>query len=358
MNLAYYEEEKNFSPVFYTSVSLLLTRGHDKYCKLFQQAEVNVINTDYDGWNGGTYGYTVYLNLPVKVYASLSKDEIDEAEKVLAESLNEVIKGNDNHYFNVQLSPFFTRSDIDWGIIGGETAREQLKKDLESLKDLMISVATGGERIQSVDERYKTLHNSILIRCKKLNIKYENSFVGLWDWYARWSNEFPHYQERRQFINQLFAPTFDAFLVDNNPPSIATPIVEISDWDRINRTVIKIKQNSNNANNEEDFQQIGLLCREVIISLAQVVYNPDEHGKTDEKGTVIGKTDAIRMIGNYINVRLAGSSNEELRAYAKATNKLANLLTHKRDAGKQDMLLSVSATIALINFIGILENKI
>ena len=92
--------------------------------------------------------------------------------------------------------------------------------------------------------------------------------------------------------------------------------------------------------------------------MAQAVYNPDLHGTRDEKGTEIGKTDAVRMIGSYINVRLAGSSNEELRVYAKATNKLANLLTHKRDAEKQDMLLSVSATIALINFIGILENKI
>ena len=51
-------------------------------------------------------------------------------------------------------------------------------------------------------------------------------------------------------------------------------------------------------------------------------------------------------------------TDEELKAYAKATNKLANLLTHKRDANKQDMLLSVSATMALINFIGILEDKI
>lgn len=110
--------------------------------------------------------------------------------------------------------------------------------------------------------------------------------------------------------------------------------------------------------NEGDFQQIGLLCREVIISLAQAVYNPELHGTKDEKGTVIGKTDAVKMIGNYINVRLAGSSNEELRVYAKATNKLANLLTHKRNAEKQDMLLNVSATMALINFIGILENKL
>lgn len=42
----------------------------------------------------------------------------------------------------------------------------------------------------------------------------------------------------------------------------------------------------------------------------------------------------------------------------KNTNKLANLLTHKRDASRKDMLLAVSATIALINFVGILEDKV
>lgn len=356
--MAFYEEERNFRPVFRTALALMQMRGENKVCQLIQQAEINIVNTDFDNWNGGTYGYTVYLSLPVKRYASFSKEEIGDAEKLLAESLNEATKGEDNHYFNVQIAPVFTTSDINWDAVGGESGKEQLKKDLEALKDLMISVATGGERIQTVDSRYKTLHNSINSRCKKLNIRYDNNFAGLWDWYARWSNDFPHYQERRQFINQLLAPSLDVFASENSNTSIATPLVELSDWDRINRTVIKIKQNCNVANNEEDYQQIGLLCREVIISLAQAVYNPDVHGTKDEKGIEIGKTDAIRMIGNYINVRLAGSSNEELRVYAKATNKLANLLTHKRDAEKQDMLLSVSATIALINFIGILENKI
>jgi len=65
--MAYYEEEKFFGPVFRTALSLMQTRGHDKYYQLIQQAEVNVVNTDIDSWNGGTYGYTVYLNLPVKV---------------------------------------------------------------------------------------------------------------------------------------------------------------------------------------------------------------------------------------------------------------------------------------------------
>lgn len=356
--MAYYEEEQNFSPVFRTAISLIQMRGKDRFCQLIQQSEVFVVNTDFDNFNGGTYGYTVYLNLPVKVYAVLSKEEIEEAEKTLGETLNEVTRGDENHYFGVQIAPKFTNSDINWNLIGGETGREQLRKDLESLKDMMISVATGGDRIQNVDVRYKALHNTISARCRQLNIKYENSFAGLWDWYGRWSNSLPHYQERRVFINNLLAPTFEALEGDITSPSIATPIVELSDWERINRTVVKIKQSSSVARNEEDFQQIGLLCRDVIISLAQAVFNPSVHGSTDEKGTEIGKDDAVRMIGNFINFCLKGSSNEELRAYAKTTNKLANNLTHRRNASKQDMLLCVSATIALINFIGIIENKI
>ena len=356
--MAHYEEEINFSPVFRTAISLMQTRGYDRFCQLIQQAETSVINTDFDNWNGGTYGYTVYLNLPVRVYARLSKDEIKEAEKTLGESLNEVIKGNDNHYFGVQIAPKFRNSDINWDLIGGETGKDQLRKDLESLKDIMISVATGGDRIQNVDARYKSLHNSVFTRCKQLNIKYDNIYASLWEWYGKWSSGLPHYQERRVFIIDLLAPTFEALECDAADLSIATPIVELSDWERIHRTVVKIKQFSSVARNEEDFQQVGLLCRDVIISLAQAVYNPSVHGAYDEKGTEIGKDDAVRMIINYINTCLKGSSNEELRAYAKTTNKLANKLTHRRNASKIDMLLCVSATIALINFIGIIENKI
>ena len=294
--MAYYEEEKFFGPVFRTALSLMQTRGHDKYYQLIQQAEVNVVNTDIDSWNGGTYGYTVYLNLPVKDYASLSREEINELEKMMSNSLNEVTKSDENHYFSTQIIPKFTLSDINWELIGGESGKDQLRKDIEALKDMMISVATGGERIQNVDARYRSLHSSISSRCKRINIKYDNKFNGLWDWYGRWTNSMPHYQERRQFINDLLAPTFEAFSNDVTSPSIATPIVELNDWDRINRTVFKIKQNSLTAKNEEDFQQIGLLCRDVIISLAQAVYNPEIHGTTDDKGTVIGPSDAVRMI--------------------------------------------------------------
>ena len=76
--MEYYEDTKNFSPVLNTAISLMRNRGQDYYCQLIQQGDISVVNTDYDNWNGGTYGYEVYLNLPVNVYAPLKKELIEE----------------------------------------------------------------------------------------------------------------------------------------------------------------------------------------------------------------------------------------------------------------------------------------
>ena len=49
--------------------------------------------------------------------------------------------------------------------------------------------------------------------------------------------------------------------------------VNISGWDRVNRTVNEIRRRVSEASTEEQFQSIGLLCRDVIISLAQEIYD-------------------------------------------------------------------------------------
>lgn len=356
MEQQYYEISSNFLPVLNLALALLKERGRDDIYKIVSSAKISVVNTDYDNWNGGTYGYTVFVSLSVKQYASFSSDQIAETENVISEALNESIKGNSNDYFNVQIGPTLSKEDIDWSIIGGLNGKAKLKQNLETIKNIMVSVATGGPQIKEEDTRYKRLHTQIVQDCKKLNLTYNNTFFSLWDWYGKWKTEFPSYKERRDFIRDLFAPTLAYFDENENDSNIET-IIELSDWERIQRTITKIKRDSGSARNEEDFQVIGLLCRDVIISLAQVVYNPLVHGETDESGKQIGNADAVRMIGNYVKIKLNGSHNKELRAYAKATNDLANQLTHKRSATKRDMLLTVSSTIALINFIGIIEEK-
>lgn len=257
------ENYKSFRPTLNTAVSLMKSRGLYDYCQLVLQAEVSIAINEFNGWSNEA---TVSLYLPVKTYASLTQEMISDLEVTLGDTLDEVIKSY--HYYIVQVLPRFTVDDIDWEQVGGLAGKNQLKTDIETIRDLMISVSTGGYRIQDVDDRYKRLNNSIIQRCKSLGIRYDNNYVGLWDWYGKWRADLPSYQSRREFVNQLFNPTFVFFEDNNNTLEVAAPIVELNEWERINRTVIKIKQDSRTAHEEEDFQKIGVLCRDVIISLA------------------------------------------------------------------------------------------
>lgn len=356
MEKTFYEIWENFKPIYDTAIALLEARDYKELCQLLLGADIEVINTDFDNWHGGTYEYSVYIGINVKQYAVLSSDRITEIEQIVSQSLNEAIKGDNNNSFVVSLSPKIVKNDFDWSLIGGQTEKSIFEQDIETIRNIMISVATNGSRIQDEEDRYRTLNSKVIDNCKKLHITYKNNFQSLWDWYGKWKAEFPSYQERRQFINELFNPTFSAF-TDNQVESELDTIVKIDDWDRLKRTLVKIKRGCTIAKHEEDYQAVGHLCRELIITLAQAVFNPDVHGTTDEEGVVIGKTDATRMIDNYISYQLKGSSNEELRAFAKKANKLTSTLTHKRTATKKDMLLTVTSTIALINFIGVFEEK-
>lgn len=356
MEQMYYEKDDNFRPVYNTAIALLQARKLDEICRLLSDATIDVVNTDFDNWNGGTYGYTVYIGIDVKTYATIDANRIKEIEKIISESLNEAIRGDENNFFSVSISPKLIRSGYNWDYIGGLTAKDSLRQDIETIRNIMISVATGVSRIQTEENRYRSINTSVIERCNKVHIGYYNSFRSLWDWYEKWRTEFPTYQQRRKYINSLFSPTIEAFEVAKETSSVE-PLVKVDDWDRINRALVKIKKDSVAAKNEEDFQSIGLLCRELLISLAQAVYKPDLHGNVDDKGISIGKTDANRMLDNYITVKLKGGSNEELRSFAKNANKLANRLTHERSATKMDMMLTISATVAVINLIGVLEEK-
>jgi hypothetical protein len=65
-----------------------------------------------------------------------------------------------------------------------------------------------------------------------------------------------------------------------------------------------MRQRLESAAAEEQFQAVGLLCREALISLAQAVYDPDVHQTLDK--VKASDTDAKRMLEAYIAVALGG----------------------------------------------------
>ena len=127
--------------------------------------------------------------------------------------------------------------------------------------------------------------------------------------------------------------------------------IKIPQWEKVYRSLGEAKDRLDKASTEEQFQAVGVICRETLISLAQIVYNPNE---SSLEGVIPSKTDAKKMLDAYLSDKLVGDSNEAARRQAKATLDLANALQHRRTAGYQDAAHCVEATHSVVNTVALL----
>ena len=126
-------------------------------------------------------------------------------------------------------------------------------------------------------------------------------------------------------------------------------------WPKVDRGLEETERRLAEATSEEQFQAVGLLCRETLISLAQAVYDPARHGTID--GKEASSSDAKRMLEAFIATELGGQTNEEARAHAKAAVKLAVALQHDRTADFRATAVCYEATAFLARVIAIVAGK-
>ena len=226
----------------------------------------------------------------------------------------------------------------------------ELLAALEEMRGVMILVATGGTRIDDVDPYYQRLFIELSGEFDRRHIENPIPFRSLWDWYGRWSSgDLPTYQSRRLFIGELINPLSER--VRTGKVAVSTD----TGWPRVDRTVGEIRDRLAAASLEEQFQAIGLLCREALISIAQAVYDPERHSSID--GVKPSATDGKRMLESFIAAELSGGANEEIRRHAKSALDLANTLQHRRTADFRLAALCVEATTSVINVIAIVAGR-
>lgn len=236
-----------------------------------------------------------------------------------------------------------------------EFEKTELERLIEAQIDLLVAVATGGPRIQAKNAEYKQRREDIRAKLQHLGREDPNPFADLWAWYGRWSSgDLPSYQSRRDYVRNLYAGVLEE-LAGGSAPNPAEPSRDPTGWEKVDRTVDRIITTLPQASSEEQYQAVGLLCRECIISLAQAVFDPRRHQPKD--GPPTSDTDAYRMLELYFSAEFAGSANEALRRHAKASLALANALQHKRTARYIDAALCAEATRTVVNIVAITSDR-
>lgn len=237
-----------------------------------------------------------------------------------------------------------------------EFEKGELERLIEAQKDLMIAVATGGPRIQEKNNEYRQRRATIAEKLREAGFEDPNPFSDLWAWHGRWSSgDLPTYRSRRDYIRDLYTPLLEVLAGRGGGPISSAPTSAPTGWAKVDRVVDRIVQGLGTARREEDFQTLGLLCRECLISLGEAVYDPEKHQSPD--GVTPSKTDAARMLGSYFAAEYAGSANEALRKHAKAALDLAVALQHKRTATLRDAALCAEATRTVVNIVAITSGR-
>ncbi len=216
----------------------------------------------------------------------------------------------------------------------------------------MVAVATGGPRIQEVNQHYIERRDQITQELQTRRLDDPNPYHDLWAWYGRWSaGDMPTWASRRAHLLELYQP-----LADQIPQRHATA-TEIFDeptgWTRVDRGIYELRRQLERGQNEEHFQAVGLYGREILISAAQTVYDPQRHPTLD--GVAPSRTDAKRMLEAYIAAELAGNPDEAARRYAKAALSLAIDLQHHRTATYRQAALCSEATSAVVNLLAVIS---
>ena len=232
---------------------------------------------------------------------------------------------------------------------------DELIREIEAEKDLMIAVATGGPRINDVNEEYKAHLTRVQAALEERGLRDPNPHSDLWSWYGKWSSgDLPSHQSRRTYISDLFDQLTGR--IRGGPHLRGAEIFdEPTGWARVDRGLGEVRERLEEAETEEQYQAVGLLCREVLVSLAQTVYDPIQHLLAREPAP--STTDAKRMLELYLLDELAGSSNEVARRHARASLDMANELQHRRTAHFREAALCAEATASVVNLIAIMSGQ-
>jgi hypothetical protein len=130
---------------------------------------------------------------------------------------------------------------------------------------------------------------------------------------------------------------------------------EPTGWEKVDRQLQEMKLRLDSADDAEQWQAVGLLCREVLISVAQEIYAAARHPPIDDVKP--SDTDARRMLEAIFATELQGSSNDQARAHAKAAVNLALALQHKRTPDFRTAALCAEGTWSVVNMLAILAGR-
>jgi hypothetical protein len=226
----------------------------------------------------------------------------------------------------------------------GETPTE-LMQLLELQAALLIAVATGGPRIDTVNQEYQQRRRVLNTGLSRYGIEPPFPWRDLWGWYGTWQT-LAGYAARRAYISQLAAPVHEQLERLAAGQSATDPGPATTNWPELERRVAGLHEKLQTARSPDDLQDVGRRAREILIDLAGLVYRSDMLPADQDEQPKAG--DAKNRLTQAAAALMSGQSHDDWRKLIRAAWDLANTITHSTSINRVNTFAAVQATVLLV----------
>lgn len=219
---------------------------------------------------------------------------------------------------------------------------------LERQRTILIEVATG-TAIQTHNDEYVENRRQIVAGLARLQ-QIDDPFPwrDLWAWYGFYKDDCPTYQSRRDLIHERADPVLNS-LEQRLAGGVTDWGGSVDDasggWSDLEIRVDGLKGELDSAVTHDDLQDVGRRSREIIIDLANLLF---DDWMVPEGSEVPGRSDAKRRIEYFLAEALPGEPNSTLRGLIRAAYSLNQTVTHSNSISSVDAFAAAQATVLLV----------
>lgn len=226
--------------------------------------------------------------------------------------------------------------------------------------DFQLSGTSGGERLSDLDMRIAV--RALERVCVRTGLEFTLPFRDHSAWRSYWIRKGASgsggWQARRDFLSELFDVPYARLLTVQDGALESTLAQAVSPhtnlgWPSIDNEVTELRRRFRTAVSPQDFRAIGNDCVHIMEALSSQVYVHAEHGFPDEDEPPAGKT-KLRL-ERFIDARLSGAAQAELRRFARSTVELAQAVKHRSAPTRTEAGIISDAVILLANMLRRLE---
>jgi hypothetical protein len=222
--------------------------------------------------------------------------------------------------------------------------------------DFQLSGTSGGERVKDVDMRLAV--RALERTSTRAGHPFKLPFRDHTEWKSYWIRQGASgpggWQARRDILSELFDGPYATMTaaqdraLDSTLAEAATAHERLG-WPGVDVEVGELRRHFRTARTVQDYRAVGNDCVHLMEALSRQVSVHALHTPPGEDEPPVAKT-KLRL-ERYVDARLPGRENAEMRKFARATIELAQAVKHRSSPTRTEAGVVADAVILLANML-------